>query len=100
MEKGADIDALVAHFRPWDRGTTALHKAVDARDIPMIHFLVAQGADLLKKELHWDETPYQWSTFQDNQEIISLLKEYEEAARKKLGETEEEPLQESTTESE
>jgi len=98
LEKGADIDAIVSHFRSYDRGTTALHKAVDAGDIPMIHFLVAQGADLLKRDLRWKETPYEWSTFQDNQEIIRLLKEYEEAAREKLGEGEGEPGQEATEE--
>ena len=75
LERGADINALVG-LGDWDAGTTPLHKAVDAEDVEMIHFLLSRGADQSIADVRWEYSAYEWSVYYDNDAMRKAFVEY------------------------
>lgn len=73
LERGANIDALVGGFWPWDWGSTALHKAVDTEDVELIRYLLERGAARTIGDARWGETPYDWAGYYDNDAMRKAL---------------------------
>ncbi len=73
LERGANIDALVGGFWPWDWGSTALHKAVDTEDVELIRYLLKRGAARTIGDARWGETPYDWAGYYDNDAMRKAL---------------------------
>ena len=59
-------------------GFKALHKAVIARDLDSIHFLMERGVDPMIEDARWGSSPRRWASFDDATEIMELLSKYEE----------------------
>lgn len=55
-----------------------MHKAVIARDLDSIHFLMERGVDPMIEDARWGSSPRRWATFDDATEIMELLSKYEE----------------------
>ena len=61
-----------------DLGFKALHKAVIARDLDSIHFLMERGVDPMIEDARWGSSPRRWASFDDATEIMELLSKHEE----------------------
>ena len=86
LERGANIDALVGGFWPWDWGSTALHKAVDTEDVELIRYLLEKGADTTIGDARWSETPYDWAGYYGNDAMREVLKAASNPEEKKSNE--------------
>ena len=82
LERGADIDSRPAYVLDFpsgpDLGFTALHKAVIARNLDSIRFLIERSVDPTIEDARWGSSPRRWASYDDATEIMELLSKYEE----------------------
>ena len=77
LEKGADVNALWAH---WDADVTPLHLAALAGHEGIVRVLVANGADREVRDSKHDATASEWAEHSGRPAIVALLKEHTPAS--------------------